>query len=190
MATIETSELRKGIKLIHNTQPYVVVEFQHVKPGKGNAFIRTKIKNLITGAVLEHTYRSGVQIEAADVEDKTMTFLYNDGDGYHFMDAKTYDQVAITDDLMGDAKNYILPDMSCAVVFWQGRAITVDIPQHVELKVAETEPGVRGDTATNVTKPAKLETGAELAVPLFIAVGDTVKVDTTSGKYIERTARA
>lgn len=189
MATIETSELRKGIKLIHNNQPYVVVEFQHVKPGKGNAFIRTKIKNLVTGAVLEQTYRSGVTIEAADVEDKTMTFLYNDADGYHFMDAKTYDQVAITDDLMGDAKNYVLPDMSCAVVFWQGRAITVDIPQHVELKIAETEPGVRGDTATNVTKPAKLETGAELSVPLFINVGDTVKVETSSGKYIERTAR-
>lgn len=186
---METSELKKGVKLIHNGQPYVVVEFQHVKPGKGNAFIRTKIKNLQTGAVLEQTYRSGVQLEAAEVEDKTMSFLYDDGDGYHFMDQKTYEQVALTKDLMGDAANYILPEMVCSVVFWEGRAITVEIPQHVELKISHTEPGARGDTATNVTKPATVETGAELSVPLFINIGDTVKIDTTTGKYIERTSR-
>ncbi|MCB9646863.1 MAG: elongation factor P [Deltaproteobacteria bacterium] len=187
-STIETSDLKKGVKIIHNEQPFVVVDFQHVKPGKGNAFTRTKIKNLQTGAVLEVTYKSGEKIVAADVEDKTMTFLYAD-DQFHFMDAKTYDQVAISAELIADAKNYLLPDMTAAVVFWKGRPISVDIPNHVELKVSHCEPGVRGDTATNVTKPATLETGLEVNVPLFINVGDTLKVDTTTGQYIERTAR-
>jgi elongation factor P len=187
-STIETSDLKKGVKVIHNEQPYVVVEFQHVKPGKGNAFTRTRIKNLQSGSVLEVTYKSGEKIEAADVEDKTMTFLYADEE-FHFMDAKTYDQVAISAELLGDLKNFLLPEMSCAVVFWKGRPITVDIPNHVLLKVTHCEPGVRGDTATNVTKPATLETGYQVSVPLFITVGDTVKVDTTTGLYIERTAR-
>lgn len=160
-----------------------------MKPGKGNAFTRTRIKNLVTGAVLEVTFRSGEKIEGADVEDKTMTFLYAEGDVYHFMDAKTYDQVELSAELMGDAKNYILPDMSCGVVFWKGRGISVDIPQHVELKVAETEPGVRGDTATNVTKPATLETGFQVNVPIFINAGDTLRIDTSTGSYIERTGR-
>ncbi len=189
MATLETSDLRKGVKLIHNTQPFTVVEFQHVKPGKGNQFTRTKIKNLITGAVLEVTYRSGEKIEAADVEDKTMTFLYADTDAFHFMDAKTYDQVELGAELIGDAKNYLLPDMTCGIVFWKGRGISVDIPMHVELKVTETEPGVRGDTATNVTKPATLETGMQVAVPIFINVGDTLRIETSSGNYLERTGR-
>ena len=188
MAVIETSDLKKGAKIIHNDLPFVVVEFQHVKPGKGNAFTRTRIKNLQTGAVLEVTYKSGEKIEAADVEDKTMTFLYAD-DQFHFMDAKTYDQVAISAELLGDLKDFLLPDMTCAVVFWKGRPITVDIPNHVELKVESCEPGVRGDTATNVTKPATLETGKVVNVPLFINVGDTLKIDTSSGQYIERTAR-
>ncbi len=190
MATIETSDLRKGVKILHNNNPFVVVDFQHVKPGKGNQFTRTKMKNLITGAVLEITYKSGEKIEAADVEDKSMTFLYKEGDAFHFMDAKTYDQVELNISLIGDTKNYLLPDMSCGIVFLAGRAISVEVPQQVELKIAETEPGVRGDTATNVTKPATLETGAHVSVPLFINVGDTIKVDTSDGHYLERSARA
>ena len=190
MAVLETSDFKKGVKLIHNNDPFVIVDFQHVKPGKGNAFTRTKIKNLQTGAVLEVTYRSGEKVNGADVEEKTMTFLYSDGSTFHFMDAKTYDQVEIMESKIGEGAKYLLPDMSCAVVFWEGRAITVQIPQHVELKVESCEPGVRGDTATNVTKPATMETGVIVHVPLFINVGDTLKIDTSTGQYIERTGRA
>lgn len=189
MGTFDTSDFKKGLKIIHNEQPFSIVEFQHVKPGKGNAFTRTKIKNLITGAVLEVTYRSGEKVEDAEVEEKTMTFLYVEGDTYHFMDAKTYDQVEIMAETIGDNGNWLLPDTNCDVIFWRGRAVTVEIPQHMELKVTHCEPGVRGDTATNVTKPATLETGASVNVPLFINVGDTLKIDTSTGKYLERTGR-
>ena len=189
MGTFDTSDFKKGLKIIHNDAPFAIVEFQHVKPGKGNAFTRTKIKNLLTGAVLEVTYRSGEKVEDAEVEDKTMTFLYKDGETYHFMDSKTYDQVEIMGETLGDGGNWLLPDMNCDVIFWRGRAVNVDIPQHVELKVESCEPGVRGDTATNVTKPATMETGAVVNVPLFINVGDTLKIDTTTGKYLERTGR-
>ena len=189
MATIDTSDIKKGVKIIHNDLPFTVVDFQHVKPGKGNAFTRTKIKNLVTGAVLEVTYRSGEKVESADAEERSMSFLYADGDVYHFMDQKTFEQTEVNAELLGNAKNFMLPEMVCTLVFYKERPISVDIPQHVEIKIAETEPGVRGDTATNVTKPATLETGATLNVPLFINAGDTVKVDTTSGAYLERTAR-
>lgn len=188
MATIETSDFKKGTKLIHNGQPFTVVEFQHVKPGKGNQFTRTKIKNLVSGSVLEVTYRSGEKVEAADVEDKEMTFLYADGDTYHFMDGKSYEQVEIAKDLLGEKAGYVLPEMSCDIVFWKSRPITIEIPNQVELKIEHTEPGVKGDTATNVTKPATLETGKTINVPLFINIGDTVKVDTSSGNYLERTS--
>jgi elongation factor P len=188
VATIETSSFKKGTKLIHNGQPFSITEFQHVKPGKGNQFTRTKIKNLVTGAVLEVTYRSGEKVEAADVEDKSMSFLYADGDTYHFMDMKTYEQIEVSGELLGDKQGFILPDMSVDIVFWQGRPISIELPQHVELKVEHTEPGVRGDTATNVTKPATLETQVQVNVPLFINIGDTIKVDTTTGSYLERTS--
>ncbi len=188
MATFETSDFRKGLKILHNNVPFVIVDFQHVKPGKGNAFTRTKIKNLQTGAVLEVTYRSGEKVEDPEVEDKSMTFLYKDGESFHFMDSKTYDQVEISQELLGDTANFLLPDMNAGVVFWRGRAISVEIAQHVELKVEHCEPGVRGDTATNVTKAATMETGAVVQVPLFINVGDTLKIDTKSGSYLERTS--
>ncbi len=190
MTVLETSDFRKGLKIMHNNAPFVIVDFQHVKPGKGNAFTRTKIKNLQSGSVLEVTYRSGEKIEGADCEDKTMTFLYADGSSYHFMDAKTYDQVEIQEETLGDAAKYVLPEMSCAVVFFKGRPLTIEVPNHVELKVTHCEPGVRGDTATNVTKPATMETGVQVNVPLFISVGDTVKIDTSNGAYLERTGRA
>lgn len=189
MSTLETSDFRKGLKLLHNGAPFTIVEFQHVKPGKGNAFTRTKIKNLQTGAVLEVTYRSGEKVEGADVNDTKMSFLYSDSGTFHFMDQKTYEQVEIQEATLGDNAKYLLPDMVCDVVFWKGRPITVEIPQHVELKVTHCEPGVRGDTATNVTKPATLETGVVVNVPLFINVGDTLKVETSSGNYLERTGR-
>ena len=188
VGTIETSDFKKGTKLIHNGHPFSVVEFQHVKPGKGNQFTRTRIKNLQTGAVLEVTFRSGEKVEEADVEDKDMTFLYADGDTYHFMDGKTYDQVEISADLLGEKKGYLLPDMAAGIVFWKGRPITVDIPAQVVLEVAHCEPGVRGDTATNVTKPATMETGLEVNVPIFINIGDKIKVETATGNYLERTS--
>lgn len=183
---LETSDFKKGAKLIHNGVPYVIVDFQHVKPGKGNAFTRTRIKNLQTGSVLEITYKSGERLEEADVEGKKMSFLYKDADGYNFMDVKNYDQVQLTAEVLGEARNYLLPEMICDIVFWKGRALTAEIPQHVVLEVTYCEPGVRGDTATNVTKPATLETGAVVPVPLFINTGDKVKVDTSEGTYIER----
>lgn len=188
MGTIETSGFKKGTKLIHNGQPFTIVEFQHVKPGKGNQFTRTKIKNLVTGSVLEVTYRSGEKVEEADVEDKSMTFLYADGDTYHFMDGKTFEQIEVSGEQLGTKSGFLLPDMSCDIVFWKARPISIEIPQHVELKVEHTEPGVRGDTATNVNKPATLETGVQVNVPLFINIGDTIKVDTGSGSYLERTS--
>ncbi len=188
MATIETSSFKKGTKLIHNDQPFSIVEFQHVKPGKGNQFTRTKIRNLVTGSVLEVTYRSGEKVEAADVEDKSMTFLYADGEVYHFMDGKTFEQVEVNGELLAEKKGFILPEMAVGIVFWKGRPISMEIPQHVELRVEHTEPGVRGDTATNVTKPATLETGVQVNVPLFINIGDTIKVDTAAGSYLERTS--
>lgn len=187
MATFDTSAIRKGLKILHNNQPYVVVDFQHVKPGKGNQFTRTRIRNLSTGGVIDATFRSGEKLEDPEVEDRTMTFLYNDAEGYHFMDAKTYDQVAITGDTLGDMKNYLLPEMACDVIFWKGRPLNISMPQHVELVITYCEPGVRGDTATNVTKPATVETGATINVPLFINTGDKIKVDTATGSYIERT---
>jgi elongation factor P len=186
VATLETNDFKKGVKLIHNGLPFTIVEFQHVKPGKGNAFTRTKIRNLQTGSVLEVTYRSGEKVEAAEIDDRSMTFLYGEGNVYHFMDSKNYDQVEIQEEVLNGAQSFLLPDMTCSVVFWNSRPITVEIPTHVELVVASCEPGVRGDTATNVTKPATLETGAQVNVPLFINVGDRLKIDTRTGEYIER----
>ena len=188
MGTVDTSEFKKGLKIIHNLQPYTVIEFQHVKPGKGNAFTRTKIRNIISGSVLEVTYKSGEKVEAADVEDKKMQFLYKEGDTYHFMDQKSYEQNEVPQDKVGEAAQWLLPDTLCDIIFWNGRVISIGIPSHMEFTITHCEPGVRGDTATNVTKPATVETGAQVNVPLFINVGDRIKVDTESGKYLERTA--
>jgi len=188
VASYETSDFRKGLKILHNGQPFVIVDFQHVKPGKGNAFTRTKIRNLQTGAQLEVTYKSGDRVDDPEIEEKVMRFLYKEGDTFHFMDNKTYDQVEIPAEQVGDGAQFMLPEMDADIVFWKGRAITVEIPAHVQLKITYCEPGVKGDTATNVTKPATLETGAIIAVPLFVGEGDTVKVDTRTGEYIERTA--
>jgi elongation factor P len=187
VASFETSDFRKGLKIIHNSVPYVIVDFQHVKPGKGNAFTRTKIRNLQTGSQLEVTYKSGDRVEDPEVEERTMSFLYKEGDTYHFMDQKNYEQVELTAEQVGDGASFLLPEMQAQIMFWKGRAITVEIPSHVVLKITHCEPGVKGDTATNVTKDATLETGAIVKVPLFINPGDQVKVDTRTGEYLERT---
>jgi elongation factor P len=187
-SSFETSDFRKGLKILWDGIPWVVIDFQHVKPGKGNAFTRTRLKNLLTGSTQDVTFKSGERMGDPEIEDKTMSFLYNDAEGYHFMDQRTYDQVALSKDALGDAVNFLLPEMQANVMFYNGRAINVDIPQHVVMKITYCEPGVRGDTATNVTKPATLETGAIVQVPIFLNAGDSVKVDTRTGEYLERTA--
>lgn len=187
-SSFETSDFRKGLKILWDGIPWVVIDFQHVKPGKGNAFTRTRLKNLLTGSTQDVTFKSGERMGDPEIEDKTMSFLYNDAEGYHFMDQRTYDQVALSKEALGDAVNFLLPEMQANVMFYNGRAINVDIPQHVVMKITYCEPGVRGDTATNVTKPATLETGAIVQVPIFLNAGDSVKVDTRTGEYLERTA--
>lgn len=187
-STYETSDFRKGLKIFWDDVPWLIVDFQHVKPGKGNAFTRTRLRNLLTGSQQEVTFKSGERVGDPEIEDRQMQFLYNEGDVYHFMDQKNYEQVELQKESLGDSAQFLLPEMQAAVMFFRGRAINVDIPQHVVLKVTYCEPGVRGDTATNVTKPATLETGAIIGVPLFINEGDKVKVDTRSGEYLERTS--
>lgn len=186
MASYETSDFRKGLKILHADQPWVIVDFQHVKPGKGNAFTRTRLRNLITGSQLEVTYKSGDRVGDPEIEDRNMSFLYKEGTVFHFMDQRNYEQVEIEEQSIGDSARFLLPEMVAGIMFWKGRPISIEIPPHVNLKVTYCEAGVKGDTATNVTKPATLETGAIVNVPLFVSEGDVVKVDTRTGEYTER----
>lgn len=181
-----TSDFRNGLKIQHDGEPYVIVEFQHVKPGKGGAFVRTKLKNLITGRVIDPTFRSGDKVEKPDVEEKDMDFLYHDGDEYVFMDSKTYEQLTIHKDHMGDAANWITENTRCSIMLYNGNPIGIELPNFLTLTITFCEPGIKGDTATGATKPATLETGATINVPLFINEGEKVKIDTRSGEYVER----
>lgn len=190
MATYDTSDIRKGLKVMMDGSPWTVVEFQFVKPGKGAAFTRTKFKNLFTGNVVERNIRSGEKMESADVEMKQMQYLYKDGDMHVFMDTTTYDQVSIPAEKLGEDALFMPEQIVVDVLFFEGRAVGVTLPNFIEQKVVETDPGFRGDTATGVTKPAKIGTGASINVPLFINVGDTVKIDTRTGEYLERVGRA
>ncbi len=164
----------------------MVVEFQHVKPGKGAAFVRTKYKNLITGAIREESFNPTAKFEEAMVERKNMEYSYVDGDLYYFMDQETYEMVPLNGDVLGDAFKFVKENTMCQVVSYKGNPFTVEVPNFVELVVVETEPGVKGNTATNVTKPAKLETGAEIKVPIFINEGELIRIDTRTGEYMER----
>jgi elongation factor P len=186
----DSSDIRKGLKIMMDGAPYTVVEFQFVKPGKGAAFTRTKVKNLLTGAVLERNFRSGEKFEPANVETKTMQYLYKDADSFVFMDTTSYDQVQIPDTTIGDSSDYMPENINVEVLFFQDRAVGVTLPNFIEQAIVETEPGFRGDTATGSTKPGKISTGATINVPLFISVGDVVKIDTRTGEYIERVGRA
>lgn len=181
-----TSDFRKGLKITFKGEPYTIIEFMHVKPGKGGAFVRTKIKNLITGRVLEETFRSGEKVDKPDVEEKNMQYLYLDANGYCFMDNQTYEQVFITEDKIGDLKNFLLENIDVDVMFYNGQAIGIELPTTVNLRVVKSDPGMKGDTATGATKPATLETGLTVNVPLFIEEGDLLKVDTRTGDYLER----
>jgi elongation factor P len=186
----DTSDIRKGLKIMMDGAPYTVVEFQFVKPGKGAAFTRTKVKNLLTGAVLERNFRSGEKFEPANVETKTMQYLYKDADSFVFMDTTSYDQVQIPDTTIGESADFMPENINVEVLFFNGRAVDVTLPNFIEQKVIEADPGFRGDTATGATKPVKIGTGASINVPLFISVGDVIKIDTRSGQYLERVGRS
>ncbi len=182
----ESSDLRKGLKIIIDGQPYIITDFQFSKPGKGQALYRCKLKNMITGYTMDRTYRSGDKFEPANLEERRMQYLYSDGEGYHFMDTKTYDQVTLTDENIGEAKNFLQDNMEVDVLFFNETPISINLPNFVQLKVVQADPGVKGDTATGATKPATLETGYTIQVPLFIEEGDILKIDTRTGQYVER----
>lgn len=181
-----TQDFRNGLKIEYEGDPYVIVEFQHVKPGKGGAFVRTKIKNLITGRVLDPTFKSGDKVGKPDMDEKQMQYLYRDGDAYTFMDTSSYEQVIIDKSAMEEACLFLQENCVCDILFWKGKVIGVTLPNFVELAIVECEPGVRGDTATGATKPATLESQAVVHVPLFINEGDKIRIDTRTGLYVER----
>jgi elongation factor P len=186
---VSTAEFRKGLRIVFDGAPYNIVDFQHVKPGKGGAFVRTKLKHMRSGRVIDNTFRSGEKVELVEFEDKHMQFLYRD-DGYHFMDMETYEQVSVSEDEVGDARLYLKENTEVDVLYIDGTPTSVELPNFVELAIAKTDPGVRGDTAQGGSKPAKLETGAVVQVPLFLNEGDVVKVDTRTGEYLGRVAAA
>ena len=183
---ISAGDFRNGVTFEEDGKVLQVVEFQHVKPGKGAAFVRTKTKNVITGAVTETSYNPSAKFPTAYIERREMQYSYNDGGLYYFMDMETYEQVPINEKDLGDSFKFVKENMSCKVMSYKGSVFGVEPPNFVELEVTETDPGFKGDTATNVTKPATLETGAEIKVPLFINPGDKIKIDTRTGEYLER----
>jgi elongation factor P len=186
---VDTSEFRNGLKIEIDGIPYVIEYFQHVKPGKGSSFTRTKIRSLLDGRVLEPTLKSGEKVGVPDIEEKDMQFLYEQGGEYHFMDTRTYDQTFLVESVIAESKNFLKADTKVSVLFWNGKAISVNLPNSVELKVTKCDPGVRGDTVSGALKPATLETGFTVNVPLFINEGDVLKIDTREGgKYLTRVA--
>lgn len=188
---IDTSEFHNGMKIEIDGEPFVIVEFQHVKPGKGSAFVRTKIRSLTTGRVLQPTLKSGEKVGKPDIEEKDMQYLYVQGDDYYFMDKRDFEQTFISEKALGDAKNFLKENIDATILFWNGKAIAVTLPNSVDLKVTKCDPGVRGDTVSGALKPATLETGFEVYVPLFINEGDVLKIDTRDGgKYLTRVATA
>ncbi len=185
----DTREFRKGLKVLINNDPWIIVDFQHVSPGKGAAFTRTKVKNLRTGQVVEQNIKSGDKLEKPDVEERNMQFLYADSDGCNFMDTGNYEQISLSHNEVGDTKNYLIENSVIKVVFFNGKPIGVETDIFVELKVTETTAGVRGDTATGGSKPAKLETGLVVNVPFHINEGDILRIDTREAVYVDRVNR-
>ncbi|MCA9683418.1 MAG: elongation factor P [Myxococcales bacterium] len=183
---MDVSELKKNAKLEIDGQPWVVTDFQFVKPGKGQGLYKCKIKNMITGAVIDRTWRSGERLESANVESRTYQFLYPGADNFTFMDNASYEQVELTTDLVGDDSRFLMDNLDVDILFYNNRPVGVTLPSHVVMEVIECEPGVKGDTATGATKGATLQTGYQVQVPLFIKVGDRLKIDTRTGDYVER----
>jgi elongation factor P len=181
-----TNDLKNGLVLNLDGQLWTVVDFQHVKPGKGGAFVRTTLKNVLSGKVVDKTFNAGVKVDTATVDKRTMTYLYKEGDDFVFMDAETYDQIYVPVATVGDGANYLLENAPVVVGLHEGTALYIELPTSVELVIEYTEPGLQGDRSTGGTKPARLETGAEIAVPLFLSTGEKVKVDTRDGRYLGR----
>lgn len=183
---LSTSSFRPGLKIEIDNIPYEIVEFLHVKPGKGGAFVRTKLRNLLNGRVTDQTFRSGEKFGKPDMATTSMQYLYRDGSDYVFMDMETYEQVHVSEDKLSEKGGYVKEGKEVQVLLYKGELLDLDLPASVELQVVETEPGVQGDRVSNATKPAKLETGLQVKVPLFVNEGDVIKVDTRTGDYISR----
>lgn len=186
MASYSTNEFRGGMKIMIDSDPYVIVENEFVKPGKGQAFSRVRVRNLKTGRVVDKTYKSGESVEAADVMDTDMQYLYNDGEFWHFMEPDTFDQHAAAESAVSEASKWLKENDTCVVTLWNGEPLVITPPNFVELTITQTDPGLRGDTATGGTKPATLETGAVVKVPLFVEEGEVLKIDTRTGEYVSR----
>ncbi|MEI7989339.1 MAG: elongation factor P [Chloroflexota bacterium] len=183
---IDVNELRKGVTFEFDGSLFKVLEYEHHKPGRGNATIRIKARNMRTGSTIEKTFASGLRVEEARLDYHNVQFLYGDGDHYHFMDLETYEQPAVSSDILGDSANFLKPEMEVKLTFYQGKPIDLELPLTVDLKVIHAEPAVRGNTATGVTKKVDTETGLEVQVPSFVEEGDTIRVDTRSGSYVTR----
>ena len=183
---VTASDFRNGVTIEVDGKVCQVIEFQHVKPGKGAAFVRTKLKDIINGGVIETTYRPTEKFPQAHIERKDMQYLYNDGDLYNFMDTESYEQIAVNQDIVGDSMKFVKENEMCKVNSYNGSVFAIEPPLFVELEITETEPGFKGDTATGASKPAIVETGAQVAVPLFVETGDKIKIDTRTGEYLSR----
>jgi elongation factor P len=186
---LSTTDFRKNLKIEIDGEPYTIVDFQHVKPGKGNAFVRTKIKSLVTGRVLDKTYRSGDKVDKPDLEATDAQYLYSDGEHYHFMNTKTYEQFPVSKDNMGGVESFLREETIVVLLIHNGKPLSIELPNFVELTVTEAEPGIKGDTASGAQKPVTLETGFQVNVPLFINNGDVLKIDTRTGSYSEKVSK-
>ena len=186
---METADIKKGLKIMVGEQPCIVVEAQFVKPGKGQAFTRAKMKSMVTGSVLERTYKSGEKVELADVEERTLQYIYPEGDDFVFMDSQSGEQITVQGDKVGDDSKWLSDGMNVDIVLFRGTPIGITVPNSVVLQIVNSEPGVKGDTASGATKPATLSTGAVVNVPLFISEGEWIKIDTRDGSYLERVNR-
>src|SRR3972149_2233392 len=182
---ISTSDFKNGITIVYDSELYRILYFQHVKPGKGGAFVRTKLKDLNTGAIIDKTFRAGEKMEQAILETKRMQYLYKD-QYYNFMDIKTYEQIQLNENILEEQKDYLLENMELVVIFYKGKPISIELPLSIEAKIIKTEPGIKGDTVSSSFKPAVIETGAKVMVPLFINIGDVIKIDTRNREYITR----
>ncbi|MDD5622065.1 MAG: elongation factor P [Actinomycetota bacterium] len=182
---INTSNFKNGMTIVYDSELYKILYFQHVKPGKGGAFVRTKLKDLSTGTIIEKTFRAGEKMEQAILETKRMQYLYKD-QHYNFMDTGTYEQIQLSEKILEDQKDYLMENMELAVIFYKGKPISIDLPITIETRVVKTEPGIKGDTVSSSFKPAVIETGAKVMVPLFINTGDVIKIDTRNGEYLTR----
>ena len=183
---ISAGDFRNGITIEYDNNVYQIIEFQHVKPGKGSPFVRAKLKNIISGGVIENSFRPTEKFDLAHIDRSEYQYLYADGDLYNFMNTETYDQVALTKDQIGDSLKFVKENEMCKICSYNGKVFSVEPPLFVELEITDTEPGFKGDTATGATKPATVETGAQINVPLFVSTGDRVKIDTRTGEYLSR----